>query len=141
MLIAKTMNKILFITLLFLISIGFGVSAQQTLTLSEAIETARRQSVDAAVALNELKTSYWEFRTYRADLLPEVNFKGTLPDYRRSYSLYQSEDGTYKYIRDNSLQMSGEISVDQNIWLPGGKLSMNSSLQFVSPLNMPGASR
>ncbi len=115
-------------------------SAQQ-LALPDAIELARLQSVDAAVALNELKTSYWEYRTYRADLLPEVNFNATLPDYRRSYSLYQSEDGTYKYIRDNSLRMGSEISVDQNIWLTGGKLSVNSSLQFVSPLNMPGANR
>ena len=30
-----------------------------TLTLEEAIMLARVQSVDAAVALNELKTAYW----------------------------------------------------------------------------------
>lgn len=134
------MAKTLFITLLCVFALATEVPAQQ-LALPDAIELARLQSVDAAVALNELKTSYWEFRTYRADLLPEVNFNATLPDYRRSYSLYQSEDGTYKYIRDNSLRMGSEISVDQNIWLTGGKLSVNSSLQFVSPLNMPGANR
>jgi Outer membrane protein len=134
------MNKTLFITLLCVFALATEASAQQ-LALPDAIELARLQSVDAAVALNELKTSYWEYRTYRADLLPEVNFNATLPDYRRSYSLYQSEDGTYKYIRDNSLRMGSEISVDQNIWLTGGKLSVNSSLQFVSPLNMPGANR
>lgn len=38
-------------------------------TLNEAIALARTQSVDAAVALNELKTAYWEYRTFRADLL------------------------------------------------------------------------
>ena len=43
------------------------------ITLDEAILLARVQSVDAAVALNELKTAYWEYRTFRADLLPEVN--------------------------------------------------------------------
>jgi len=134
------MAKTLFITLLCVFALATEAPAQQ-LALPDAIELARLQSVDAAVALNELKTSYWEFRTYRADLLPEVNFNATLPDYRRSYSLYQSEDGTYKYIRDNSLRMGSEISVDQNIWLTGGKLSVNSSLQFVSPLNMPGANR
>lgn len=135
------MKKTIHITLLFLFTVATRVLAQQPLTLSDAIEMARLQSVDAAVALNELKTAYWEYRTYRADLLPEVNFNATLPDYRRSYSLYQSEDGTYKYVRDNSLRMSGDVSIDQNIWLTGGKLSVNSSLQFVSPLNMPGASR
>lgn len=45
------------------------VSAQKEreITLNEAIAMARMQSVDAAVALNELKTSYWEYRTFRAD--------------------------------------------------------------------------
>jgi hypothetical protein len=46
---------------------------ERNITLSEAIVLARTQSVDAAVALNELKTAYWEYRTFRADLLPEVN--------------------------------------------------------------------
>ena len=40
------------------------------ITLDEAITLARVQSVNAAVALNELKTAYWEYRTFRADLLP-----------------------------------------------------------------------
>ena len=44
---------------------------ERNITLSEAIVLARTQSVDAAVALNELKTAYWEYRTFRADLLPE----------------------------------------------------------------------
>ena len=45
---------------------------EREITLNEAIALARTQSVDAAVALNELKTAYWEYRTFRADLLPEV---------------------------------------------------------------------
>ena len=62
------------------------LSAQQErkITLNEAIAMARVQSVDAAVALNELKTAYWEYRTFRADLLPEVNLTGTLPNYNKS---------------------------------------------------------
>ncbi len=118
-----------------------GASAQKSLTLPQAIEVSRLQSVDAVVALNQLKTSYWEYRTYRADLLPEVNFSATLPDYRKSYNLYQSEDGTYKYVRNNSLRVTGDISIDQNIWVTGGKLSVNTSMQFVDPLNTAGANR
>ena len=52
---------------------------RRPITLDEAILLARVQSVDAAVALNELKTAYWEYRTFRADLLPEVNLTATLP--------------------------------------------------------------
>lgn len=39
---------------------------ERDITLAEAIALARTQSVDAAVALNELKTAYWEYRTFRA---------------------------------------------------------------------------
>lgn len=118
---------------------GFSANAQESntrlITLEEAIITARVQSVDAAVALNELKTSYWSYRTYRADLLPEMNFNATLPSYRKSYSAYQQDDGSYTFVRNNNLQMSGEVSIDQNIWLTGGKLSLNTSIDFLRQLD------
>ncbi len=117
------------------------IYGQKNLSLPQAIEVARANSVDAAVALNELKTAYWQYRTYRADLLPEVNFNASMPDYRRSYNLYQKEDGTYKYVRNNSLKMAGDISIDQNIWFTGGRISINSSLQFVDPLSTVGGKR
>ena len=79
------------------------LSAQQErkITLNEAIAMARVQSVDAAVALNELKTAYWEYRTFRADLLPEVNLTGTLPNYNKSYGSYQNADGSYSFVRNS----------------------------------------
>lgn len=42
---------------------SLALSAQETqeITLNEAIALARTQSVDAAVALNELETAYWEY--------------------------------------------------------------------------------
>ena len=105
------------------------------ITLDEAITLARVQSVNAAVALNELKTAYWEYRTFRADLLPEVNFSATLPSYAKSYNSYQQSDGSYTFVRNNYLQMAGEISIDQNIWFTGGTLSLNSALDFMKQLD------
>ena len=67
--------------------------SQRMLSLEEVIALARKQSVEAAVALNELKAAYWEYHTYRADLLPEVSFTGTLPAYNKNYSRYQQSDG------------------------------------------------
>ena len=112
---------------------------ERDITLNEAIALARIQSVDAAVALNELKTAYWEYRTFRANLLPEVNFTGTLPNYRKIYNSYQNADGTYSYVRDNVLGLSGEVSIDQNIWLTGGKLSLTSSLDYLQELGSNGS--
>ena len=120
---------------------SLALSAQETqeITLNEAIALARTQSVDAAVALNELKTAYWEYRTFRADLLPEVNFSGTLPSYSKQYNSYQNEDGSYSFVRSNKLGLNGALSIDQNIWFTGGKVSLSSSLDFMKQLGSGGS--
>lgn len=106
-----------------------------TITLDDAIARARVQSVNAAVALNELRTSYWEYRTYKAELLPEINFNSRIPGYYKRYSTYQESDGSYSFVRNNYLQMTGELSVDQKIWTTGGTLSLNTSLDFMRQLD------
>lgn len=131
---------ILIIVLTIILSaFSCGACAQRQLSLEETITLARMQSVDAAVALNELKTAYWEYRTHRADMLPEVNFTGTLPAYNKSYSSYQQNDGSYTFVPNNYLGLSGQLSVDQNIWLTGGKLSLISSLDYLKQLSTGGS--
>lgn len=122
------------LSIVILLALALSTSAQKQLTLNEAITLARVQSVDAAVALNELKTAYWEYRTYHANLLPEMNFTGTLPSYNKRYNAYQQDDGSYTFVRNNSLGLNGQISIDQNIWFTGGKLSLNTSLDYIQQL-------
>ena len=126
--------KNVYITIVILSCFVYGIKASQSdttkLTLKDAINFAQLQSVDAAVALNELKTAYWQYRTHQADQLPEINFTGTLPSYSKQYTRYMNSDGTYTYLRDNSLEMKGGFSIDQNIPLTGGKISLNSTLDF-----------
>jgi outer membrane protein TolC len=105
-----------------------------SLTLKEAILLAQIRSVDAVVALNELKTAYWEYRTHRADRLPEINFTGTVPSYNNNYSPYQQPDGSYTYVQNNYMGLKGKISVDQQIAPTGGTLSFNTSLDFTRQL-------
>jgi hypothetical protein len=102
-----------------------------TLTLDDAIDMARVKSVDAAEALDELKTAYWEWRTFRADQLPEVTFKSTLPSYAKEYTSYMNENGQYSFVRSNTLEAYGQLSVKQNVRLTGGTLSLVSSLDFL----------
>ncbi|MDH6358414.1 TolC family protein [Parabacteroides sp. PF5-9] len=122
--------------LLIITSVLYAQESQHTvrLTLKEAIVLAQLQSVDAAVALNELKTAYWEYRTHRADQLPEISFTGTLPAYYQQYNKRQNDDGSFSYVRNNSLDLSGELSVLQNIPLTGGQISLNTSLDFTRQL-------
>ena len=125
----------LFLAVLFLFLVSL-LPAQEltprTLTLSEAIVLARKQSVDAASALGQLKSAYWSYRSFRAELLPEVNFSATLPGYRKNYNTYQQSDGSHTYVRNDYMSLSGSLSVDQRIWLTGGTLSLTTSLDFMT---------
>lgn len=116
-------------------------SADRRLTLDEAILLARTQSADAAVVINEFKTAYWEYRTFQADLLPEFTFTGTLPNYSKQYSAYQQSNGAYTFVRSNVLEMTGALGVTQNIWPTGGKLSLNTSLDYLQQLGADGDKR
>ncbi len=104
------------------------------LSLDKAIERGRVKSVAAESALNNLRAYYWEYRSYKASLLPEVNIQATLPSYSKSYGAYQLDDGSFTFVRNNHLDMAGTLSIDQNIWLTGGTLSLNTSLDFYRQL-------
>ena len=80
-----------------------GQARQLELPLDDAIAMARVQSVDAAVALDELRTAYWQWRTFRADQLPEITFTATLPEYGKQYNSYLNSDGEYSFVPTNSL--------------------------------------
>lgn len=102
-----------------------------TLTLNDAIIRARSQSVNAAVALNELRQAYWEYRTFRADLLPEVSFTATIPGYHKQYSSYQYESGEFGFVRNDYMDITGTLSLSQKIWATGGTLSLNTTLDYL----------
>lgn len=109
--------------------------AVRNLTLEDAMTRARTHSVDAEVALNQLKSAYWAYRSYKAELLPELSFSATIPSYHKQYSPYMNENGSYTFVSNNFLQLNGELSLKQNIWLTGGNLSINTSLDFYRQLD------
>jgi outer membrane protein TolC len=134
--IREMKNIFLTIVLSGFVAALFAEEGVTTLSLNEAIRMAQIQSVDAAVALNELRTAYWEYRTHQADQLPEVSFTGTLPAYSNSYGKYQQSDGSHTYVQNNWMGLSGNISVNQNIALTGGRISLSSSLDFTRQLGI-----
>lgn len=113
------------------------VHAQQSmrLTLEEAVALARTGSVEAQSALAQLRSSYWSYRSYRADMLPEISLSGTLPSYSRSYSAYQESNGAYTYVRNDYLKSSASVNVSQNLWFTGGTLTLTSSLEYMKQLS------
>lgn len=108
---------------------------QIELTLADAIVRARVRSVNAAMALDKLRRAYWQHRSYKASLLPEVSFEATVPAFRKQYSIYQFESGEFGFVRNNYLDIAGTLSLTQNIWATGGTLSLNTSLDYLRQLS------
>ena len=99
------------------------------ISLEEAIEIAKDQSPSALVAKHNFLASYWQFRAFRAQLLPSLNLSATLGNYNRSLvPLQNSETGEINYVANNNLKNSLTLSIDQNIALTGGRVSLFTSL-------------
>ena len=125
------MNKVF---AFFLAWLPLAVSAQTDtlrLSLDDCIAMARRQSIDAAVALGELRSAYWQWRSYRADLLPEVSLSGPAPSWNKRYSSYQQADGSLSFVRNDYLGLDGAVNITQKLWPTGGTLSVESSLDYL----------
>ncbi|MDO4320148.1 MAG: TolC family protein [Bacteroidales bacterium] len=135
------MNRFMIIAVMVALGATGIRAGERTVTLDEAVAMARARSVDAAVAANELRSAYWEYRTYRANLLPEVTLTATVPSYTRRYSSYQLDDGSYTFLRDNNIMLNGALTVTQRIWATGGTVSVTSSLDLVRRLGEDGSSR
>lgn len=131
------MVRIAFLTLLTIISVnGFSQGPnlrpnehRLRMTLEEAISTAREQSPAAMIAKYNFLAGYWRYRTYKAKFLPSLNLNATLGSYSRYLAkLQDAETGKFNYVENNNMSNSLSLSVDQNIGLTGGTLSLTSSL-------------
>lgn len=106
------------------------------LTLTSAIQIARQQSYDAMVARLSFMSQYWNYRSFRAELLPAVNLSGSLLQFDRSMVEARNyEDGRIAYVENNSMSNSLSLSIDQNIAALGGKLSVQSYLYRLDQFN------
>lgn len=124
-------------TLLLFLIIGSVTFASNTdaqnlsrrLTLFETIYTAHEQSPSSLMAKHSFLGSYWEYRSYKAQYLPSLNLNATLGQFNRSLvPLQNSETGNINYVQNNNMYNNISLSVDQNIALTGGKLSVYTQL-------------
>lgn len=104
------------------------IHAQQ-LTLRNAISIAQENSYDTQLAKLTFMSSYWNYRSFRADLLPSVNLSGSVGNFDHSLVAVRNyDDGQVAYVSNNSLANQLTLSVDQKIAATGGTVSLQSYL-------------
>lgn len=112
------------------VALSTPVCAQrQTISLNDAILIAQSNSYDAQLARFSFMSSYWAYKSFRAELLPSMSLTGDLMNFNHSrVEARSSEDGKINYVDNNSLTNSLTLSVDQQISSLGGTLSLQSYL-------------
>ena len=64
------MKLIRHISIAIALAAALSASAQEQMTLDQAIHTARNQSVEALEARQAFISTYWAYRSYKASRLP-----------------------------------------------------------------------
>ncbi len=123
-------KKVSFSCLFLFLSIILSAQKQTIrLDLVELVKTAQDQSPSALAAKYNYQASYWQFCTYKAQILPSAELSASAGQYNRSLvSLQNYETGAINYVRNDNLQNSLSLSIDQNIALTGGTVSVITSL-------------
>lgn len=126
------MKKLLTLSLIVLSLFSFRkAEAQQIkkLTFDEVIRLAEVQSPQALMAKHRFKSSYWSYRTFVAQYRPSLTLSGSTPDYSTAFSrVWNSQTSEWTYVSTNILQTIGSLSLQQNIGLTGGTISLQSDL-------------
>lgn len=130
-LIIKIQLRFIIILILF----HFQSSAQkidqdkkQKVTLDDIIAVASKKTLDAFKAKQQYGASYWQFRSFKAGVLPKMNLELEPVTYNKSVSKrYDSENNIDVYRPQQNLYSYGNININQNIALTGATLFANSS--------------
>lgn len=132
------MNKFLEMKKLFLftfisvlLSVTNVINAQEVkqLTFDEVIKLAEEQSTNALIAKHRFRSSYWQYRSFKAQYLPSLTLSGTTPDFSNGLDkVYNSQTDQYEYIATNTISNLGTLSLSQNIGPTGTVIGVRSDL-------------
>ncbi len=118
------------------------MQAQETLvkelTLDEVIQLARQNSMQALLSKHRFISSYWQYRSYRANYLPSINLNADLVDLNRSIvknEVFENGEWVPKYAETNRLNSSISVQARQYVPITGGQIYVNSSIGRLDLLN------
>lgn len=131
--ILKGFKQFPVLLLLFIFTLASNLLSSQEvklLTLDEAISIAQLQSPDALSATHRLRSSYWQFRNYKADLMPRLTLDATLPSLSDNINKISTPEGDI-FSRYNQISYLGALSLTKNLSLTGGTIFINSDLERI----------
>lgn len=123
------MKRIPFFLLLILPML---LSAQsKKIQLSEAIKIAQKRSPQYVRAVNTYRSSYWQYRNYKADFLPQVRLDALLPQYSNSTRRITNDLGQDIFVNQNQSRIEAGLRIQQKVPFTGGQFFVSSELERV----------
>ncbi|WP_299431890.1 TolC family protein [uncultured Maribacter sp.] len=105
------------------------VQIKENFTLTNILDLAAKNSLDAVKAKQEYSVGYWEFKSFKSSLLPKVNLSLQPLTYNRSViQRYDSQQNIDVYRSQQNLNSFANLSATQNIRATGASLFLNSTL-------------
>jgi hypothetical protein len=99
------------------------------LTLDEAIVIAQEQSPDALIARHRFLSSYWEYRSYKAQFMPKLSFEAMVPSINKSVTSYTLPNGNEVFLNRQYVGYSGDLSLSKVLGF-SGCLTFSDGLGF-----------
>ena len=133
------MRKIYILLIISLLSIGFDIKASDTLHLSlqDVIIRAKISSTDAINARHSFLSEYWNWRSFKANYLPALNFSLN-PTLQREINKVTLSTGEINYVEQNIFSTNANLSVIQNVAFSGGTFYVNTSAERIDQFSTNG---
>ncbi|HKL31033.1 MAG TPA: TolC family protein [Tangfeifania sp.] len=129
----KTTIPLTIICLLFILKTSS--QEKQLLSLENVIDIASQQSLDAFRNENMYLSSYWEFRYYKADRLPNLSLEATPINYNRSMQkVYNYDQNRDEYKLREYIDSEAALLLNQNVGFTGGRIFARSELNLSQKL-------
>lgn len=97
--------------------------------MEHVIRLAQENSIAAKTGLNLFVSKYWIYRSYRAELLPELGLNLGVANFNRSLvALQDYHTGTIGYRANYNMMNEATLHVTQNIPWTGGTISLSTQL-------------
>jgi outer membrane protein TolC len=104
------------------------LTAQQPITLEEAIGLAQQRGHLSAAARATRDAARYRNRAFGSRLLPQLSLSGDVPAYDRSISPVVQEDGSTAYRSQQRTNATLSMQLTQQLPVTGGNLFISSSL-------------
>jgi outer membrane protein TolC len=129
--IFKMKKLLLFSMIVVLLFSNLKIKAQEVkqLKFEDVIRIAEEQSPNALMAKHRFRSSYWQYRSFKAQYLPSLTISGTTPDFSNGLDkVYDSQNDLYIYKPKNTVSTLGTLALSQNIGPTGTVIALRSDL-------------